>query len=1051
MKNLVPKKQIQAPAKKARGYVELMARSNFSFLQGASHPEEMVEEAIRYGYDGLALSDLNGLYGVARGHQAAQAPSHFAANLKAKESFRYLVGAELTLTDGSAVALVPMNKTGYSHLCELLTLGKRQATKGFSSLSLEQIAKHHHDLLCFAIPPLDEARFERLEKLFGDRLYIPVWKDFTWESHEQLNQALALEEKCQAQLFVTQRPFMHQSSRKPLFDVLTCILHHCTLEQAKDKLIQNAEHCLKSIEEISFLWQHRLDLVDKTVEIAARVNFNLNEIRYRYPRSSLPSNMTSTNYLRHLTFEGVKRRFPEGLPEKFRQMIEYELLLIKDLEYEDYFLTLKEICQFADQKGILFQGRGSAANSVVCYCIGLTSVDPRNIDVLFERFISRERGEPPDIDIDFEHSRREEVIQHIYEKYNERHAAMICTVVRFRSRMSLREAAKVFGIPLEKINAMVKFMGRDGMTRLLEPGAGERFGLPNHQWGLFLNLAQQLRGFPRHLGIHTGGFLITQDPITEMVPVEKATMNGRYVIQWNKDDVAHLKLMKIDLLSLGMLTCLRKCFDLLKKHKGLSFNLASIPADDGPTYDMIGRAETVGVFQIESRAQMNTLPRMKPRSFYDLVIEVALIRPGPLQGGMVHPYLKRRANLEKVTYAHPDLEPILKKTFGIPIFQEQVMKIAVVAAGFTPGEADELRRIMSSAWRKRMTMNGVRERILTGLTAKGISAEYGEQIYKTIEGFANYGFPESHAASFALLTYASCYLKKHHPEVFVCGLLNSQPMGFYPPRTLIAESQRNGVVVHPLCIQQSDYDYTLEAVPTGHALRVGLRSIYGVSAQLLQDIENERKQKGLYADLGDFIRRHSLPKSILVKLAAAGALASFAENARELIWKLEGLSLDRNSFLWGHAKEGHEEMSETLPFESNWDQLRREYDTKGFSVHAHPLSILRSYLKQKNEGLIAQRHVPFKSSQDLGSLKTKVKVRVAGLVSNTQRPPTAKGMCFITLEDEFGFMNIIIAPDTYQKYRMVIYGKSLLEIRGTLEKVGAVTNIRAESVLPLVS
>lgn len=1044
---------------KAKGFVELLGRSNFSFLRGASSPEEMVEQAIHHDYDGLALCDLNGLYGVARGYLTANTPSAFTASTKAKEGFRYIIGSELTLTDQSYITLIPKTKQGYTHLCELLTLGKRQAAKGFSSLSLEQIEKYNGDLLCIAIPPIDDKRYEALEKVFGDRLYIPVWRDFTWESYEFYGQALKLEQKYGAQLFVTQRPFMHTRERKKIFDVLTCILHHTTLEEAKDKLIQNAERHLRSFPEICSLWADRVDLVEKTVDIAARVNFSLNEIRYRYPRSNLPENRTPSEHLRFLVAEGCKWRFPEGISPRIQEIIEHELELIKDLEYEDYFLTLREICEFADRRGILYQGRGSAANSIVCYCIGLTSVHPEEIDVLFERFISRERREPPDIDIDFEHSRREEVIQYIYEKYNERHAAMVCTVIRFRSKMAIRETAKVFGMPLKKINEMVKFMGRDGMRRLVDdPTVCTHFGMEPTVWKLFLEMAGEVRGFPRHLGIHTGGFLITQDAITEMVPVEKATMNGRYVIQWNKDDVAVLKLMKIDVLSLGMLTCLRKSFDLLKNHKGVSFNLAKIPANDTKTYDMITRAETVGVFQIESRAQMITLPRMKPKNFYDLVIEVALVRPGPLQGGMVHPYLRRRQGLEEVKYAHPDLEPILKRTHGVPIFQEQVMKIVIAAAKFSPGEADELRRIMSSAWRKRSTMEAIRGRIMDGFRNHGITQEYAEQIYKTIEGFANYGFPESHAASFALLTYASCYLKCHHPDIFAVSLLNSQPMGFYAPRTIIAEAQRNGVDVLPLSVQNSDYDYTLIGTCAEDQLlpmRVGLRSMYSIPEKMARLIEEERKTNGDYLDLKDFILRTQLPRTILVSLAAAGALECFHHNTRELIWEIERLSLDQNSFLWGQPKEVmtqtefDDDDSDHLPFESNWDRLRREYDSKGFSVDSHPLSVLRSYLVQKNQELVFKKYVPYATSDDLKKIPHKRKVRVAGLVSVTQRPPTAKGMCFITLEDEFGFINIVIHPDVYQKDRMTIYGRSLLEIQGQVEKVGDVINVRALNVLPL--
>ena len=1047
---------------RASGFVELLARSNFSFLRGASHPEEMVNTAIEHDYNGVGLCDLNGLYGVARGFATIHRPSHLTADIQAKPDFKYLIGSELTLTDETAVTLIPMTLKGYGNLCELLTLGKRQATKGFSRLDFQQVLDHHEELLCFAMPPVSEERYQKLHKVFGDRLYIPVWRDLTWESHELNRQSFQLEQKHNAQLFVTQRPFMHHESRKPLFDILTCILHHTTLTEAKDRLIQNAERSLQSIEYISYVWSDRLDLVEKTVEISARSTFSLKEITYQYPRSNIPDGMSVTEYLRKLTEDGQKWRFPDGTPPEIKKTIEKELSLIAQMKFEDYFITLKEICQFAQEKRILFQGRGSAANSVVCYCLGLTSVDPREIGLLFERFISAERGEPPDIDIDFEHERREEVIQHIYEKYDERHAAMICTVIRYRSRLAIRETAKVFGLPLERVSEMVRFMGRDGMSRLEEPESCARFGIPQETWSLFLEMSRQLIGFPRHLGIHSGGFLITHESITSMVPVEKATMNGRYVIQWNKDDVAALGLMKIDVLSLGMLTCLRKALQLIKDKKGIDYNLANIPGDDKPTYDMICEADTVGVFQIESRAQMNTLPRMKPQCFYDLVVEVAIVRPGPLQGGMVHPYLKRRQGKEAVTYPSPLLEPILEKTHGVPIFQEQVMKIVIEAAGFTPGQSDELRRIMSSAWRRQSSMDAIHDKIILGFEKNGISREYGEQIYKTIEGFANYGFPESHAASFALLTYSSCFIKKHHPDVFACSLLNSQPMGFYAPRVLIAEAQRNGVNVLPLCIQKSNYDYTLESSLEPEnpnslwEMRVGFRSLYGVPESVARIIEDERTANGLYLDLSDFVRRTKLPRALLLKLAASGAMECFNINTRELIWHLESLSLDQSSFLWGLPKESlskevdpEDEEKEHLPFESNWDRMRREYDSKGYSVDSHPMSVLRSYLNMKNQDLIKNRYVPYMTSLDVKRLKNKRKVRLGGLVSITQRPPTAKGMCFITLEDEFGFMNIVIHPDVYQKDRLVIYGKSLLEIHGQIEKVGDIINVRASHLLPL--
>lgn len=1036
----------------ASQFVELMGRSNFSFLQGASHPEEMVKEAILHGYDGIAICDTNGLYGVVRGYQAVHSTSHFSAQVKAKEKFKYLIGSEVTLVDETHIVLIPLNKLGYSHLCRLLTLGKRQSAKGFCKISFEDLSEFNEGLLCFALPPCNEERFLKFEQVFQDRLYIPVWRDLTWESRVFCKEAFELEKNLGAQLFVTQRPFMHSPERKPLFDVLTCIYHKQTLEKAHALLIHNAERTLRNMSALSALWQDRLDLVEKTVEIAARVDFSLSEIRYKYPRSYLPEGLSAAEFLKKLTAEGSEKRYPQGVPPKIQNTIQYELDLIIELEYEDYFLTLYEICRFADSQGILYQGRGSAANSVVCFCLGLTSVNPEDIDLLFERFISRERNEPPDIDIDFEHSRREEVIQYIYRRYTKEHAAMVCTVIRYRSRMALRDVAKVLEFPQDMVQKLVHLMGREGLSRLTEE-ASAAFGVSSEKWKMFLALVQELKGFPRHLGIHTGGFVIAQDPISDLVPVESATKDQRYVVQWNKDDVSALKLMKIDILSLGMLTCLRQCFELLKKHKNKTLTLATIPPQDQATYDMISEGDTLGVFQIESRAQIQTLPRMRPQNFYDLVIEVALVRPGPLQGGMVHPFLKYRQKQAKPPAIHPLLQGILGKTHGVPIFQEQVMKIVIAAAKFSPGEADELRRIMSAAWRTPGTMESVRQRIIEGFAANNFSQEFAEKTYKSIEGFASYGFPESHAASFALLTYASSFLKKHHPDIFTCALLNSQPMGFYAPRTLLADAQRNGVRLEPLCIQKSDYDYTLEDNEEPFLrIRTGLRSLYGVPEGFLKNLVQERAKAGLFLDLQDFIKRTQAPRVLLLKLAAAGALECFEIPVRDLIWKIEGLQLDQNSFLWGLAKEQFElgsKNSELIPYESQWEELQREYDTKGFSVSAHPLSILRSYLDLKNQTLVAQKFVPFFRSRDLKLKKSKSKVRVAGLLAVTQKPPTAKGMCFLTLEDEDGLLNIVIEPPVYEKYRLTVYTRSLLEIQGELEFNGPVINVKASKILPL--
>jgi DNA polymerase-3 subunit alpha/error-prone DNA polymerase len=1036
---------------RTKGFVELCGRSNFSFLQGGSHPEELVEEAMRLGYDGFFLSDRDGLYGVARGYQTAKSPSLFQASVQGKVDFQYGLGVELTVQKKSndgvcTLTLIPMDKHGYTLLCKLLTLGKRQAQKGFSRVTLAQVLEHSEQQLIFCEPE----DFLELQPHCEDRLYIPIWRDLTWDSNQRNHQAFQLEQEHGAQLFVSQKPLYHSPERKVLFDVLTCIHHHTTLPEAKNILAQNAERYLRPVIEVYRLWTDRPDLVAATKEIANRVTFSLSEIRYRYPTSSLPQGLTSKEYLQKLTAEGLRWRFPQGIPQKVADLAKHELEIIQDLHYEDYFLTLYEICLFARSRNILHQGRGSAANSVVCFALGLTAVDPTQIDLLFERFISRERAEPPDIDIDFEHERREEVIQHIYEKYDEQHAAMVCTVVRFKSRMALREVAKAFGVPLATINQIIRFMGRDGIRRLLETEkVNERFQITDHTWKLILALAQVIHGFPRHLGIHTGGFIITQDPLNEMVPVEKATMQGRYVIQWNKDDVNFLGLMKIDVLSLGMLTALRKSLDILARKIGQNWNLAQIPQEDPATYAMICKADTVGVFQIESRAQMQTLPRLKPVTFYDLVVEVALIRPGPLQGGMVHPYLRRRQGLEKVQYPHPNLIPVLGKTLGVPIFQEQVMKIAVAAAGFTPGESDELRRTMSMAWRKKGTMEGLKTRILRGLKENGITDHFAQQIYKTIEGFANYGFPESHAASFALLTYASCYIKCHHPDVFTCALLNSQPMGFYPARVLIHDAQRHGVNFLPLTVQDSDYDYQWVSE---NQVRVGFRALHGVPQKMLDRMLTERARSA-FTDLKDFIRRSALPKVVLMKLAAAGALSAFGEEPRKILWHLESVSLDPQSFLWGQARESFSDDAEdedAAPVqESGWESLSREYSHQGFSLHSHPLSVLRPALQEQSQELRQKRLIPYFHSQDLDTIEDGQMVRLAGLVSVTQRPPTAKGMCFLTLEDEFGFMNIVVPPDIYQKDRITIYSKSLLEIRGCVQRRQSVINIKASRVFPL--
>jgi DNA-directed DNA polymerase III PolC len=1031
-------------------FTELLGRSNFSFLQGASHPEEMALHAQTLGYSGFALCDLNGLYGAVRAWQAIEYPSQFVMpqmpssnkNFNFHRTFQFHCGAEMQLADRSSIALLPMNKEGYYNLCQLITKSKREVEKTFSNLSLEDLVPLSDDLVALALPPWTATKLLHLKDIFPGRLYMPVWKDYSWQSLEFYNQALQLEKLLNIPLVATNRPLMHDRSRKPLHDVLTCIYHKTTLAEAKTRLICNGERHLKPLAELIDLWRDRPDILTRTVEVAARLNFSLKELKYEYPEAARPSGVEAADHLRHLTEDGLKKHFPQGLPQKVRDDVEHELDLIHKMKFEDYFLTLRDVCAFADSKGILHQGRGSAANSVVCYALGLTAVDPTKVKLLFERFISEERGEPPDIDIDFESGRREEVLQYIYEKYGSTHAAMVCTVICYRSRMALRDCCKVLGIPLETADKMVKFMGREGLSRLeLSTHMADSWGMTTKQYKLLMEMSRSLKGFPRHLGIHTGGFMITKRPITQCVPVEKATMDKRFVVQWNKDDLNILKMLKVDLLGLGMLTALKNCFELLKQ-RGVEMDLYSIPPEDKPTYDMIQIADTIGVFQIESRAQMSLLPRLKPKTFYDLVVEVAIVRPGPIQGGMIHPYLKRRHGEEPVTYAHPSLKPILERTFGIPIFQEQVMQIASSVGGFTPGESDELRRIMSSSWKKQDLMKGIRQRLISGMISNGIKLEYAEQIYQTIVGFSSYGFPESHSASFALLTYASCYIKRHFPGIFVCSLLNAQPMGFYSPRQLIADAQRHRVRFLPLDVQKSQFDYTLE----GNAVRSGFRTVRGIKEADVEKIMKAREQGGPFLNFSDLLQRSGLTKPALIRMAAAGAFASLGLPAREALWQIQRVDLKHDSLFFARTDEQDKEL---IPQESDWEEMSREYKTIGYSLHLHPLGILRGDLQKISERERQNNSTPYTKANDLLRMRDRQKVRIAGLLSLMQRPPTAKGFCFLTLEDETGCFNVVLLPQIYEAFRLVISSHVLLEIKGHVERQGRVIHIKAAELRAL--
>jgi error-prone DNA polymerase len=792
------------------GYVPLWCKSNYSFLEGASHPEELVEEAARLGIRSIAIADRDGVYGVVRGH------------VRARElGVHLIIGSEVTVDDDSTVVLLATDAAGYASLCRLISTGRLRCEKGESRVTWREVCEHagglvalwggDRSLVAGKSDPLFVAK--HLREAFGSRLYAMVTRHRRPDERAQERRVRERAKQYGIPTVATTEVLYHTQERRDLQDVLTCIRHGVTLSTAGRLTRPNAEHNLKTPYAFRSLFDDDPTSVARAQAIAEQCTFSLSEIRYRYPSEKLPGGSTSSQWLRQLTFEGADGRYPAalypgGVPENVRAQLDKELGVIGDLEYDGYFLSMWEIVQFCRREGILCQGRGSAANSAVCYCLGITAVDPVQMDLLFERFISKERAEPPDIDLDIEHNRREEVIQYVYEKYGRTHAAMAANVVRYRARSAVREVGKALSVPDTTLDRVAKLLSHyDDLDNDTLGQAG--FDPENTTHQHLARLSSEIQDFPRHLSIHPGGFLLGHKPVRDLVPIENATMEGRTVIQWDKEDLESLGLFKVDLLGLGMLTVLNRAFDLVDKHCGHHLTMATTPRDDEPTFRMIRRADTVGVFQVESRAQMAMLPRLRPRTYYDLVIEVSIVRPGPITGGMVHPYLRRRNGEEEVVYPHPSLEPVLKKTLGVPLFQEQVMKLAVVAADYTPGEADQLRRDMA-AWRRTGRLERHRERLITRMVAKGITTEFAERVFEQIKGFGDYGFPESHAASFAYIAYVSAWLKCHYPAVFTCALLNAQPMGFYTPASLIDDAKRHGVEVLPVDVQLSDWDSTLQ-------------------------------------------------------------------------------------------------------------------------------------------------------------------------------------------------------------------------------------------------
>jgi error-prone DNA polymerase len=1014
VRNLVPEKS--PPVR----YVELHSKTNFSFLEGASHPDELVAQAAVLGYAGIAVTDRNSLAGVVRAHVSAK-----------EAGLKLLIGAEITLADASPVLLWAMNRHGYGRLCRLLTRGRRQAPKGECRLAFGDVAEHASGLLAgVLLPNADEksSDLSRWREVFADRAYA-VAELHRGPCDERLiarwQQAALL---ARVPLVAAGDVHYHDAQRRYLQDVLSAIRLKKTVAELGPARFPNSERRLRPLPEILEVYALDTAAVRRTTEVADRCNFSLEELRYEYPEELCPAGEVPSAYLARLTWAGARDRYPAGIPNKVSQLIERELGIIEELNYAAYFLTVWDLVRFARTREILCQGRGSAANSAVCYCLGVTAVDPDRIDVLFERFISKDRAEAPDIDIDFEHQRREEVIQYIYEKYGRERSGMTAELITYRPRSAVRDVGKALGLSLDRVDALASAIGHahtgeELLVRMAEAGLDPSCRLGRQ----LVYLVREILGFPRHLSQHVGGMVLTQLPLCEIVPIENASMPGRTVVEWDKNDLDALGILKVDCLALGMLSAIRRSLDLLKEHCGQSHSLASIPAEDPAVYEMIQRADTVGVFQIESRAQMSMLPRLKPNKFYDLVIEVAIVRPGPIQGKMVHPYLRRRNGQDQVEYPSEAVRDVLSKTLGVPLFQEQAMKLVVVAAGFTPGEADQLRRAMA-AWKRNGVIERFGQKLIDGLLANGYTEEFARNLFGQIQGFGSYGFPESHAASFALLVYISAWIKCHYPAVFLASILNSQPMGFYGPSQLVSDAKAHGVDVLPVDINQSDCDCTLERSRADGklAVRLGWSTVKGLSQTAAEKIVRER-QNGTFASYGDFVARTRLTSAVLSRLAAADAFRSLALTRRPAYWM--SLAVTATEPLFANLPD---EAPPALPRLSPTEEVIHDYHSQGLSLRGHPFTSLRKSLE-------AQRVVTAAALKDL---KAERRYRVAGLVLVRQRPQTAKGTTFMTLEDETGTVNLIVWLNVWERYRRV----------GCLAKAVIATGLlqRQESVMHLV-
>lgn len=1015
-------------------YAELRCVSNFSFLRGASQPEELVERAKQLGYTALAVADECSLAGIVRAHVAAK-----------QHGLKLLVGAQFQVDWGiaSSASTTPFILTvlacdlhGYGNLCQFITKLRRSSDKGTYHLDIADISGPELDDCVVLMSPKrmsEPAQLETVAKwLLGNflgRCWLGVEQLRVLDDEMWLHRLREVGALTAIPLVATGDVHFHVRSRKPLQDVLTATRVGKPLTECGLDLQPNSEQHLRT--RLRLAQTYPADLMAETLNVASRCVFSLEELRYQYPDEVVPKGETPSSHLRRITYEGAGRRWPCGIPAKVQTQIEHELDLVKDLKYEHYFLTVADIVAFARSRHILCQGRGSAANSVVCYCIGVTEVDPARMSVLFERFISKERNEPPDIDIDFEHERREEVLQYLYTKYGRDRAAITGVVISYRPKSAIRDVGKALGFSLETVDALAKnhtwWDGHDVMKERLEEVGLSADDLQVQQ---LLHLTQQLLGFPRHLSQHTGGFVLTKGPLSRMVPIENASMPDRTVIEWDKDDLDAMGLLKVDCLALGMLTAIRKSLDFIGRRKGYVFEMQDIPAEDVETYDMICKADTVGVFQIESRAQMSMLPRLRPRCFYDLVIEVAIVRPGPIVGGMVHPYLNRRQGKEPVVYPSEALKEALGRTLGVPVFQEQVMQISMIAAGFTPGEADGLRRAMA-AWKRKGGLDRYYSKLVDGMTSRGYTSEFAESIYKQIHGFSEYGFPESHAASFALLVYASCWIKHHHPAEFLAAMLNSQPLGFYSPSQLVQDAKRHNVEVRAVDVMLSNVDCTLEDLPHEPAVRLGLRMIAGLKSESMDRIVAARSER-VFDSAEDLARRAELEHHEMKLLAAADALMSLSGHRRQQVW--DAAALRSTPELLRDASFDEDILE--LPGAPEGEEIMFDYASLGLTLRRHPMALLRSKLNERR----------LLTAEQLNAVPNGRAVRYCGIVTLRQQPETANGTVFISLEDETGVVQVICWKSLRDLQRKELLRSRLLAVYGTWQREGDVKNLIAGSL-----